>query len=125
MLQSAASSETLNAIFVGGYSEAYEINAASKTDFPIIARLDLAQNTWSWHKAFDCTGCTIDTISALALNPAGTMLAAHGTASTTSFVIDHRAYIFIVRTEDGHYLTDALKVTHGVDANHASFFVES
>ena len=56
MLTSAASSETLNAIFVGGYSEAADINAAAKADFPIIARLDLAQNTWSWRKVFELAG---------------------------------------------------------------------
>ena len=85
MFTSAASSQTLNAVFVGGYSEAHAINAAARLDFPIIARLDLAQNTWSWRKVFDLTSFTMDTISALALNPDGTSLAAHGTAYSLTY----------------------------------------
>ena len=125
MFTSAASSETLNALFVGGYSEAFLINAAAKLDFPIIARLDLAQNTWSWRKVFDLTSFTMDTVSALALNPDGTSLAAHGTAYSTSFVIDHRAFIFIVRAEDGHYLSDVHVITHALDKARGSFNVQS
>lgn len=110
-LQTAASSETLNAVFIGGYTETDDINGRGG-NYPVIARLDLDQNTWAWRKGFDCAGCFLETITALAVSPDGQKLAAHG-SKWSNFGYDTDVYIFIVRTEDGHYLTDAHKITHG------------
>ena len=40
------------------------------------------------------------------MNSAGSMVAAHGT-EFSAFSYDETSYIFIVRSEDGHYVTDA------------------
>ena len=46
-LQAAASSETLNAVFIGGFTETDKVNGRTGK-YAVIARLDLDQNTWAW-----------------------------------------------------------------------------
>ena len=70
------------------------------------------QNTWAWRKGFDRAGGKLATITALAVNPSGSMVAAHG-SEWKSFDYDENVYIFIVRAEDGHYVTNAHKIQHG------------
>ena len=108
-LQSAAASETLNAIFAGGYTETTSINNNMAGKYAVVARMDLAQNTWAWRKQFGCSGCKLETITALAVNSAGSMVAAHAT-ELNSFLYDEISYIFILRSEDGHLITNARKI---------------
>ena len=54
----------------------------------------------------------MEIITSLAVNPAGTMLAAHG-VEFKEFEYDEKSYIFIVRAEDGHYVTNVHEIKHG------------
>lgn len=110
-MQSMAASETLNALFVGGETKAGKLLGDSNSETAIIMRLDLEQNTWVWSKAFRCGACQMTTITALAVNPDGTKLAASGVMRNgVDFKYDERSYIFVVKTADGHYLTEVHEI---------------
>ena len=59
----------------------------------------------------------------MAVNAAGTMLAAHG-SQFRNFDYDERVYILILRAENGHFVTDLTKIKHG-DSGKAEFTVFS
>ena len=74
----AATHEATSAIYVGGNTASGDLNGRAAGFHPLIARLDMTQNTWAWRKGFDVDGSLIETITALAVNPDGTKIAAHG-----------------------------------------------
>ena len=78
----------------------------------MIARLDFEQNTWVWRRSFTCSGCSLDTITGLALSPDGTTLAAYGT-SQNNWLYDETGYFFLIATDDAHYISDILQMKHG------------
>ena len=51
-----------------------------------------------------CGACVMSTITALSVDAAGSQLAAHG-VEWKNYDYDERSYIFVVRADDGHYVT--------------------
>ena len=65
----------------------------------------------------------METVTSLAVNSAGTMLAAHS-VKFDNYDYDFISYIFVVRAEDGHYVTDVHEITHG-KRDKGEFIVEA
>ena len=76
-----------------------------------IYRLDLAQNTWTWRKSFECDSCELEIISSLAVSGDNTMVAAYGLKFDEKG--SETGYIFVVRSYDGHYVSGIHSITHG------------
>lgn len=58
-------------------------------------RLDLAQNTWAWRKGFDCSGCTIEIVTGLGVDPSATTVVAYATRQNDKYA--DTGYILVVR----------------------------
>lgn len=79
-------------------------------DAAFIMRVDLDTNRTRWRRYYKSPGESMNTVTALAVNPAGTSLAVYGATWTTGDATDDRiASIWTVRTIDGGHETNIHK----------------
>ena len=126
-LQAIAFSEGLNALFVDGTSREDNFKPVTGDQVASLFRLDLAQNTWAWRKVFQCSGCLLQTTTAIAVSGDDTMVAAYATKFDEEF--HPTGYFFVVRASDRHYVSGIHSITHCKDdegklfvPNHAMHF---
>ena len=101
-MQALAGSEGLNTLFIGGMTESDRFKPQNGKQASIF-RLDLAQNSWAWRKAFECNSCDLEVVTSLAVSADDSMVSAYGTKFDTN-KYDPTGYIFVVRATDGHYV---------------------
>ena len=63
-----ASSDALNAIFIGGVMDGDDFVIGESTKLPIISRMDLDQQTWRWRKSFFADNRMM-IVTSLSVNP--------------------------------------------------------
>ena len=106
-----AASSTLNALFISGNILGTLNTVQNQGKTSVILRLDLEQRTYRWRRAFDCISCNLEISTAIAVNPAGTLVVIYGT-EFNNYDYERESYILLVDAVSGHYVTDILEIDH-------------
>ena len=96
------------AIYAAGYA-ASSSNVTS-TQIATITRTNISTMAWAWRRVYTESTDRMNTITALALNPSGTKVAAYG---WKDFSGSNDGYVFAVDALSGWKVSEVLKIEHG------------